>query len=159
MLQGKKQKNLKASLTLQNQMKSFSFKLGPVDNITNIQMETERFWLSRRLLFQMYGLMLSHQWSIWRLFFVTFHPHLGCALASTSELFMSLSSSLISKPTAHFPPHSFHFPAQAPPRRRTGECCLNEWQWITQNVNEVLSMQLFQDLKLIWKILSLACIA
>lgn len=43
MLQGKKQKNLKASITLQNQMKTFSFKLGPVDNTTNIQMETERF--------------------------------------------------------------------------------------------------------------------
>lgn len=157
MLQGKKQKNLKASITLQNQMKTFSFKLGPVDNTTNIQMETERFWLSRWL-FQMYGLMLSHQWSIWRLFFVTFHPHLGCTLASTSELFMSLSSSLISKPTAHFPPHSFHFPAQSLPRR-TSECCLNERWWITQNVNEVLSMQLFQDLKLIWKIISLASIA
>lgn len=118
MLQGKKQKNLKASITLQNQMKTFSSKLGPVDNKTNIQMETERFWLSCRL-FQTYGQMLSHQWSIWMLFFVTFHPHLGCALASTSQLFMRLSSSLISKPTACFPPHSFHFPAQAPPRRRT----------------------------------------
>ena len=46
-----------------------------------------------------------------------------CHFSSTSWLCFSFNLTvfyeslfLISKPTARFPPHSFHFPAQAPPR-------------------------------------------
>lgn len=108
-----------------------SSKQGSVDNITNIQMETERFWLSHQL-FQTYGLMLSHKWSIWMFFFVTFHSYCSYTYATTSELFMSLSFSSVPRSIAHFPLHPPHFPAQALPTRGSMEYCLNEQWWTTQ---------------------------
>lgn len=112
----------------------------------------KRFWLSHQL-FQTYGVGIVTSVKHLDAFLFHFHPCLNCTSATTSELIMSLSSSLMLRSTAHFPLHSFHFPGQALPRKRTSEYSLNEWGWITESVNKALPVQLFHGLKLIWKIL------
>lgn len=90
-----------------------------------------------------------------------------CHFSSTSWLCFSFNLTVVYEALflpnikAHcmLPSTFFPLPSPSPTQKRDQECCLNERWWITQNVNEVFSMQLFQDLKSIWKILSLAFIA